>query len=131
MSSRNPNTDPDPWSRPQLADLQAFAAEHEPSDPGSRTYRRSAERLELSVPAEITTSRGSVVPALTRDISRFGIGLLFRGMIQPGEITVKMASDTREYRYKVELLWCQHFKNGLFAAGGKFLSRVDDDMPGS
>lgn len=131
MSHRSPNTDPDPWSRPEIADVREFEEHH-----GSRQHHagdnvRAAERFPLSVPAEITTSRGSVIPAITRDISRFGVGLLLRGFLPVSEVVVKMASDTREYKYKVEILWCQHFKNGMFAVGGKFLGKVDEEMPGS
>ncbi len=90
----------DPWSRPTLQDLHAVLESIEKLDP---SIQRSAERLELSVPAEIITARGSVVPAMTREISRFGIGLLHRGSVSPGDATIKMASDPREYRYRVAI----------------------------
>ena len=92
----------DPWSRPTLDDLKSVLESIGKTEP---THDRAAERLDLSVPAEIVTSRGSSVPAMTREISRFGIGLLHRGSVQPGEVTVKMASDTREYKYLVKLEW--------------------------
>ena len=113
----------DPWSRPTLQDLRAVLESIERADP---THDRAAERLELSVPAEIVTARGSVVPAMTREISRFGIGMLHRGSVSPGEVTVKMASDTREYRYRVMLEWCRPADNGMFMSGGRFLSKVED-----
>jgi hypothetical protein len=115
----------DPWSRPSLHDLQRVLESIEKLDP---TVERAAERLELSVPAEIVTTRGSVVPAMTREISRFGIGLLHRGAISPGEVTVKMASDTREYRYRATIEWCRPAENGMFISGGRFLSKVEDDQ---
>lgn len=114
----------DPWSRPSLQDLRDVLESIERLEP---THQRSAERLELSVPAEIMTARGSVVPAMTREISRYGIGLLHRGSVSTGEVTVKMASDTREYRYRVMLEWCRPAENGMFMSGGRFLSKLSED----
>ena len=114
----------DPWSRPTLQDLHTVLESIEKLD---ATFERNAERLELSVPAEIVTARGSVVPAMTREISRFGIGMLHRGSVSPGEATVKMASDTREYRYRVAIEWCRPADNGMFMSGARFLSKVEDD----
>jgi len=88
----------DPWSRPTLKDLQTIL---ESINREGHENVRTAERLELSVPAEITTSRGNTVPAMTREISRTGIGLFHRGAIQPGEIQLKMASDIRTFEYRV------------------------------
>ena len=113
----------DPWSRPSLEDLKQIL---ESIGKGDEDHNRAAERLDLSVPAEVVTSRGSTVPAMTREISRFGIGLLHRGSVTPGEVTVKMASDTREYRYLVKLEWCSPFENGMFMSGGQFLGKLDD-----
>ena len=114
----------DPWSRPTLQDLHSVLESIEKLDPA---IQRSAERLELSVPAEIVTARGSVVPAMTREISRYGIGLLHRGNVSIGDATVKMASDTREYRYRVAIEWCRPTDNGMFMSGGRFLSKVEAD----
>ena len=93
-------------------------------DKSEETHDRTAERLELSVPAEIITSRGATISAMTREISRFGIGLLHRGSISNGEVTLKMASDTREYEYRVVVEWCQPCENGMFISGGRFLSKL-------
>ncbi len=111
----------DPWSRPTLDDLKRIleSIEHPES-----THPREAERLELSVPAEIITSRGNIVPAMTREISRVGIGLLHRGNVSPGEVTIKMASDTREFEYRVRLEWCTPTDGGMFLSGGRFLGKV-------
>jgi len=113
----------DPWSRPTLEDLKQVL---ESIGEGDEDHDRVTERLELSVPAEVVTARGSTVPAMTREISRFGIGLLHRGSVTPGEVTVKMASDTREYRYIVKLEWCTPCQNGMFMSGGQFLGKLDD-----
>jgi hypothetical protein len=86
-------------------------------------HGRNAERLELSVPAEITTGRGNVISAMTREISRSGIGMLHRGVLSPGEATVRMASETREFEYAVLIEWCQPCDNGMFMSGGRFLTR--------
>ena len=130
MALRNPfdcrsdEMSADPWSRPTLQDLHAVLESIEKLDP---SIQRSAERLELSVPAEIVTARGSIVPAMTREISRFGIGLLHCGCVSPGDATVKMASDTRESRYRVAIEWCRPADNGMFLSGGRFLGKFEDD----
>lgn len=114
----------DPWSRPTLQDLQAVLESIEKVDPA---VQRAAERLELSVPAEIVTARGSVVPAMTREISRYGIGLLHRGAVGIGEAIVRMASDTREYRYRITIEWCRPADNGMFMSGGRFVGKLEPD----
>ncbi len=83
---------------------------------------RANERLELSVPAEIRTQRGNTIAAMTREISRTGIGLLHRGAVPPGEVVVKMASETREFQYRVRIEWCTPCDNGMFMSGGCFLT---------
>jgi hypothetical protein len=86
-------------------------------------HGRSAERLDLSVPAEVVTHRGNTIAAMTREISRFGIGLLHRGYVKPGEVTVRMASETREFEYRVLVEWCHPCENGMFMSGGRFLTQ--------
>ncbi len=88
------------------------------------SHQRAAERLELSVPAEIRTLRGNSVSAMTREISRFGIGLLHKGYLTPSEVVVRMASETREFEYRVQLEWCRPCENGMFISGGRFLSQT-------
>jgi hypothetical protein len=88
---------------------------------------RESERLELSVQAEIRTSRGNIVQAITREISRGGIGLLHRGEIRPEEVTVRMSSDSREFVYRVRVEWCRPCDNGMFLSGGRFVGLVDED----
>lgn len=111
----------DPWSRPTLDDLRAILESIGKSD---CEHHRAAERLELSVPAEVTTSRGNTVSAMTREISRFGIGLLHRGYITPGEVIIRMASETREFVYRVKLEWCHPAEKGMFLSGGRFLDQA-------
>jgi hypothetical protein len=114
---------PDPWSRPSVQDLREVLESIEHLD---GTNNRTHERIELTVPAEVTTARGNTVPAMTREISRFGIGLLHRGSMRLGEVTVKMASDSREYCYRVALEWCMPCDNGMFMSGGRFLSKPNN-----
>ncbi len=109
----------DPWSRPTLDDLKSIL---ESIGKSEVQHDRSAERLELSVPAEVTTGRGNTVAAMTREISRFGIGLLHRGPLTPGEVTVRMASETREFQYRVQIEWCQPADTGMFLSGGRFIN---------
>ncbi|MEO2017953.1 MAG: PilZ domain-containing protein [Fuerstiella sp.] len=112
----------DPWSRPTLADLKDVLESIGKPDV---TNLRTNERLELSVPAEITTQRGNTISAMTREISRTGIGMLHRGSVSPGEASVRMASETREFEYKVLIEWCHPCDNGMFMSGGRFLSGDD------
>ena len=110
----------DAWSRPTLRDLHAVlesVGSPEPFDD-----QRTVPRLELCVPAEVRTARGNTVPAMTREISRGGIGLLTRGSLTPGYCRVKMASETREFDYRVEVEWCRPVDNGMFLSGGKFVT---------
>lgn len=109
----------DPWSRPTLDDLRQVLESIGKPDV---TNRRTNERLELSVPAEIKTGRGNTISAMTREISRTGIGLLHRGCVNTGETTVRMASETREFEYRVMIEWCHPCDNGMFMSGGRFLS---------
>jgi hypothetical protein len=110
----------DPWSRPTLKDLQEIL---ERINKPETENRRDIERLELAVPAEVVTSRGNTVAAMTREISRTGIGMLHRGSISPGEVTVKMAGDSRTFEYRVVIEWCSPCENGMFMSGGRFLPR--------
>lgn len=111
----------DPWSRPTLDDLKRVLESIEPSD---ETHNRESERIELSVPAEIITSRGNLISAMTREISRTGIGFMHKGAVTPGDVRVKLASDSREFEYSVCLEWCLPCDGGLFMSGGRFLSKL-------
>lgn len=112
----------DPWSRPTLKDLHQVLESIEQAD-GDNS--RETERLDLSVPAEVTTGRGNVVSAMTREISRSGVGLLHRGSIRPGEVTVRMASESRQFEYRVLIEWCDPCENGMFISGGRFLKQPE------
>jgi len=62
-------------------------------------HGRNAERLELSVPAEVTTSAGNVISAMDPgNQAGLELVLLHRGPLSPSEVTVRMASETREIR---------------------------------
>ena len=115
----------DPWSRPTQKDLQRVLESIESADTDNV---RETERLELSVPAEVITSRGNTVAAMTREISRGGVGLLHRGMLDPGHVTVKMASDSREFEYRVLIEWCYPCENGMFMSGGRFLRNSAEEL---
>lgn len=109
----------DPWTRPTMEDLRRVL-----EGIGDKDYSnvRNAERLDLSVPAEVTTSRGNTVSAMTREISRHGIGMVHRGSLSPGEVSVRMASETREFEYRVKIEWCSPCENGMFMSGGSFIT---------
>jgi hypothetical protein len=111
----------DPWSRPTHKDLQEIL---ERIEKFTSENRRDVERLELSVPAEIVTARGNTVAAMTREISRTGIGMFHRGSVMPGEVTVKMASDTKTFEYRVVIEWCVPCDNGMFISGGRFVPKT-------
>lgn len=116
----------DPWSRPTLNDLQQIL---ENIEKHNFENLREAERLELNVPAEVLTGRGNTVSAMTREISRAGIGLLHRGALNPGEVLVRMASETREFEYRVLIEWCKPCENGMFMSGGRFLRKKSPRPP--
>ena len=113
----------DPWSRPSIKDLREVL---ESIGSSEVEHGRAVDRLELSVPAEIRTQRGNTVSAMTREISRLGIGMIHRGSLSLGEVTVKMASETREFEYRVQLEWCSPCENGMFISGGRFIGRNDE-----
>lgn len=113
----------DPWSRPTIDDLRRVLESIGKPDVSNL---RTNERLELSVPAELKTPRGNTIAAMTREISRTGIGLLHRGSVSPGEVTVRMASETREFKYNVQIEWCTPCDNGMFMSGGRFLPCTDE-----
>ncbi len=112
----------DPFSRPTMDDLRQVLESIGKPDVANM---RANERLELSVPAEIRTPRGNTVSAMTREISRTGIGLLHRGSVAPGNATIRMASETREFQYDVQIEWCTPCDNGMFMSGGRFLPSSD------
>ncbi len=113
-----------PWGRPTQEDLKRVLSSIEKSD---QVHNRVAERLELSVPAEITTSRGNIVPAITREISRLGVGLMHRGSISPGQVRLKLASETRDFEYQVQIEWCHPCEGGMFLSGGQFLVKEEEE----
>lgn len=110
----------DHWSRPDADDLRSVLESIGKSD---ADHNRSTERLELAVPAEVTTLRGNTISTMTREISRHGIGLIHKGSLSPGEVTLRMASDTREFEYRVLIEWCRPCDKGMFISGGRFLSQ--------
>ena len=114
----------DPWSRPTIDDLRRIL---ESIGKVNVSNNRENERLELSVPAEIRTQRGNTIAAMTREISRTGIGLLHRGAVTPGDVIVRMASETREFQYNVRVEWCSPCDNGMFMSGGRFLPNATDE----
>ena len=114
----------DPWAAPTMEDLRRVLESFQ-KQPAPET--RESERLELQVHAEIRTSRGNIVKAITREISRGGIGLLHRGEIKQEEVTVRLTSDTREFVYRLRVEWCRPCDNGMFLSGGRFLGPGDED----
>lgn len=114
----------DPWARPTIDDLHSILQAIENRDPSDNT--RDAHRLELCVPAEVRTLRGNTVSAMTREISRTGLGLIHRGSITPGPVRVRMASEEREFDYDVTLEWCTPVENGMFLSGGRFEPKPEE-----
>src|SRR5687768_17894353 len=106
----------DRWRRPSIYELRAVL---ESIGKSEVEHDRVAERLELSVPAEIVTHRGNTISAMTREISRYGIGLVHRGLLAPGEVTVRMASETRQFEYRVQIEWCHPCEKGMSISGGR------------
>ncbi|NNJ28090.1 PilZ domain-containing protein [Alienimonas chondri] len=115
----------DVWSRPTLSDLHEVLESVGQESPDAEL--RTVPRLQLCVPAEVTTLRGNTVSAMTREISRGGLGLLTRGSLNRGYCRVKMSSETREFNYRVEIEWCRPTETGMWLSGGRF---VTDVLPG-
>lgn len=115
----------DPFTRPTLDDLRIVLESIGKPAPEVENLRTN-ERLELSVPAEIKTGRGNTIAAMTREISRTGIGMLHRGSVDLGETSVRMASETREFEYRVQIEWCTPCDNGMFMSGGRFVQNEED-----
>ncbi|MEM9702082.1 MAG: PilZ domain-containing protein [Planctomycetota bacterium] len=115
----------DVWSRPTVADLhevlESIGREVPPDE------LRTVPRLELCVPAEVKTMRGNTVSAMTREISRGGLGLITRGSLTRGYCRVTMNSETREFNYRVEIEWCRPTENGMWLSGGRFVTDVLPD----
>ena len=112
----------DLWSRPTLADLHEVLESVHSGPPDAD--QRAVPRLELCVPAEVKTLRGNTVPAMTREISRGGLGLLTRGRLNVGFCRVKMSSETREFDYRVEIEWCRPTEHALWLSGGRFVTEL-------
>ena len=110
----------DPWSRPTVEDVRRILADLE-SHEELFDNERTCERLNLTIPAEIIGSRGNTIPAMTREISRNGIGLLHRGALTPGMYRVKLASELRVFEYSVQVEWCIPCAFGMFISGGPFV----------
>jgi hypothetical protein len=106
-------TTQDPWSRPTIDDLRRIL---ESIGKANTSNGRTNARLELSVPAEIRTQRGNTISAMTREISRTGIGMLHRGAVTPGD----------EFTYNVRVEWCSPCDNGMFMSGGRFLPNASE-----
>ena len=49
-----------------------------------------------------------------------------RGGVSPGQVTVRMASEARDYEYRVLIEWCAPCENGMFMSGGRFLRKTAD-----
>ena len=83
-------TDDDPWSRPTLKDLQEILEHIQKPDTENR--RNVDSGCSSCGPAEWSHRTGNTVAAITREISRSGIGILHRGSVSLGEVTVRMAA---------------------------------------
>ena len=113
----------DAFARPTLKDLHAILESIGKYDPPAD--QRTVPRLELCVPAEIKTARGNTVSAMTREISRGGIGLLTKGGLTLGHCRITMASETRQFEYEVEIEWSRPADNGMFLSGGRFVPAAE------
>ncbi|MGC1272897.1 MAG: PilZ domain-containing protein [Planctomycetaceae bacterium] len=117
----------DPWSRPTLADLRRALEDMGKSSAGNR---RSTERRELRIPAELTTCRGNAVSAMTREVSDRGFGLIHRGVVPLGEAVLQLAGDSRAIRHCIRIEWCVPCRNGMFLSGGRLLTDAVAESPG-
>ena len=87
------------------------------------TERRTRTRVEVVIPSEIKSPKGTAVKATTREINSFGVGLQHRGPVFLGEASLKLSSDSREYCYRVAIEWCVPCGGGMFQSGCRFLTK--------
>ena len=55
-------------------------------------------------------------PALLTLLERAGACL---DTVSPGEVTLRLASETRNFEYRVEIRWCHPCDNGMFCDGAE------------
>lgn len=85
--------------------------------------RRARTRLEVHIPSEIKSAKGTTVTGMTREINRFGAGLQHKGPVFLGEASLKLSSDSREYCYRVSIEWCEPCGDGMFQSGCRFITK--------
>jgi hypothetical protein len=91
--------------------------------------RRSHCRIPFSRPATIYFDNEPVpIPAVIRDISMEGIGLLHDIPIALGEATLRIPnSGDKTLCARVDLTWCRGLMKHYYVSGGKFVRVYEED----
>lgn len=101
----------DPWSRPTLEDLRRV---DESQIPASRSIPSDASRFPCCIPAELITSRGNSISAMTREIGPSGLALVHKGSVPLGAARLRLASERDELVYWAHVETCVPCMGGLF-----------------
>ncbi len=114
-------------TRAATPELQAFVDEIEDEEMRCiMRERRDASRLAITreVQIEIRGQTGVRHEAITRDISRIGVGLLSQVHVEPGTLA-KLSIDRPRRRPSVvlaECRWCDQFGDSWYLTGWHFMA---------
>ena len=92
--------------------------------------QRSHERTSIRRPVTLYVDNATrPIPALLRDITIKGVGLLHDFPIKPGEFILRIpnGSDGDAFCARVNLLWCQETARSVYMSGGSFMCVFVDD----
>ena len=112
-------------SAPQVTSLLFAVVKGEAS-------RRLQQRHPFFRPVTITTGggTGTKLSAVSRDISRMGIGLLHSMPLDAGRVMLQVPSTTgHELDICAELRWCAPASEGWYVSGGRFVRLLLEEAP--
>jgi PilZ domain len=107
-----------------IAHLPSKCADGRPAE------RRASPRVGLRAQIQLIPCRAGVpvkvLPAMIRDISHDGIGLIFHEALNPGIAIVLIlpGSKSRTVDLLFEIVRCTRLSNGQFSIGARFLRLV-------
>lgn len=81
------------------------------------SHPRAAERIQVVIPGEVSTKDGVKIPVRLRDLSSTGIGFFHYGIIERGEVSLRLAVTT----YRIDVKWCIQCHGDLHMSGGPIL----------
>jgi hypothetical protein len=91
--------------------------------------RRSSERIPCFRNLTIyQDDESGPIPAVVRDISENGIGLVHEVPLDPGEVVLRIpVADQRVVCARVKLAWCRAAMKHCYVSGGPFIEAFVDD----